>query len=98
MSDFTLDPSVEEVLTLLTFEVKTYFIELAPVLTRRIIQDKFDVKDFVSSVSEKLIAQSKARPGRMLITLYPFLVCSFFYKLSIRNLSSRRLKLPLTYF
>ncbi|KAF8514881.1 exocyst complex component Sec10 [Hysterangium stoloniferum] len=42
---FPLDPSVEEVLTLSTFE------------------DKFDVKDFVSSISEKLISQSKATPG-----------------------------------
>ncbi|KAF8574198.1 exocyst complex protein [Ramaria rubella] len=42
---FALDPSVEEVLNLPTFE------------------DKFDVKEFVSSISEKLISQSKAEPG-----------------------------------
>ena len=27
-------------------------------------QEKFDVKDFVGHISEKLIAQSKADPGR----------------------------------
>lgn len=26
--------------------------------------DKFDIKDFVGAISEKLIAQSKASPGR----------------------------------
>lgn len=26
--------------------------------------DKFDIKDFIASMSEKLIAQSKAEPGR----------------------------------
>lgn len=26
--------------------------------------DKFDIKDFVGAISEKLIAQSKAAPGR----------------------------------
>ncbi|KAF8515003.1 exocyst complex protein [Gautieria morchelliformis] len=42
---FALDPSVEEVLNISTFE------------------DKFDVKDFVSSISERLISHSKAEPG-----------------------------------
>ena len=63
MDLFPLDSSLEELLTITTFEVCTRLPTLK--LPLHYGQGKFDVKDFVSSVSEKLITQSKAEAGRM---------------------------------
>lgn len=57
-----LDPAVEGELTLGTFQVGTSV--LFPALAHCLPQGKFDVKDFVGSVSERLIAQSKTSSGR----------------------------------
>lgn len=57
-----LDPAVEGQLTLDTFQVRA--IARFPDPAHCLPQGKFDVKDFVGSVSERLIAQSKASSGR----------------------------------
>lgn len=57
-----LDPAVEGQLTLDTFQVRA--IVRFPGLAHCFSQGKFDVKDFVGSVSERLIAQSKTSSGR----------------------------------
>ena len=60
-----LDPAVEGHLTLDTFQVRAgvLFPDLAHYLLH-ILQGKFDVKEFVGSVSERSIAQSKTSSGR----------------------------------
>lgn len=57
-----LDPAVEGQLTLNTFQVRASVLSLY--LAYSFAQGKFDVKDFVGSVSEKLITQSKTSSGR----------------------------------
>lgn len=59
---YSLDPAVEEHLALKTFEVS--IPPGAGAYADFFVQEKFDVKDFISSLSEKLIAQSKADAGR----------------------------------
>ena len=60
-----LDPAVEGQLVLDTFQVRVsvLFPDLAHWFLH-LPQGKFDVKDFVGSVSERLIAQSKISSGR----------------------------------
>ena len=60
----TLDPLVEERLTLETFEV---FLALENAVLRKLssaTQDKFDLREFIGAVSENLITQSQEDPGR----------------------------------
>ena len=57
-----LDRAVEAQLTLDTFQVRVSI--LFPTFADWFPQRKFDVKDFVGSVSERLIAQSKISSGR----------------------------------
>jgi hypothetical protein len=54
-----------DALRLQTFQVRAYIVIVLQAPT--LVQGKFDVKDFVGAFSEKLIAQSKADPGRMWI-------------------------------
>jgi hypothetical protein len=54
-----------------------------PLGTLTSFQGKFDVKDFIGAFSEKLIAQSKADPGRVLkdpscYSMYNDLTCFSF--------------------
>ena len=64
--DYALDAGVREQLQLKTFEVLSNYLVLVVSLSNiyGVLQGKFEVKDLVGSVSEKLIAQSKAEPGR----------------------------------
>ena len=59
-----LDSSVQEQLDLKTFQVNFRFSFGFVSSLANYVQGKFDVKDFVGSVSEKLITQSKADAGR----------------------------------
>ena len=65
LPDYALDPAVRQQLQLKTFEVRQILLWL-PFLSDLLVslQGKFEVKDLVGSVSEKLISQSKAEPGR----------------------------------
>lgn len=38
-------------------------------LNIKAFSEKFDIKDFIGAISEKLITQSKATPGRTLLVL-----------------------------
>jgi hypothetical protein len=63
-SSTSLDPPTGDALTPQTFQVHAYVVHFSSEpLT--LVQGKFDVKDFIGAFSEKLIAQSKADPGRM---------------------------------
>lgn len=57
-----LDAPTGDALRLQTFQVHAYIVLSPKPLT--LVQGKFDVKDFIGAFSEKLIAQSKADPGR----------------------------------
>ena len=65
-----LDPSVKEQLDLKTFQV-TQFIgtqntaQCTQTVRICFCYAKFDAKDFIGSISEKLISNSKADSGRM---------------------------------
>lgn len=59
-----LDPSISQNLTLASFQVSTKLLRLTCNLTTNVPQGKFDVTDFIGTISEKLIAQSKAVNGR----------------------------------
>lgn len=64
-----LDPVIQKQLSLQSFEVETTnpFPYTYPLTSYG--QGKFDVKDFIGGLSERLIVQSKASPGRMCATL-----------------------------
>lgn len=67
LPDYALDPAVRQQLQLKTFEVCQILLwTWLPFLSDLLVslQGKFEVKDLVGSVSEKLISQSKAEPGR----------------------------------
>lgn len=60
---YDLDASVLEQLQLSTFQVRdTVYCTVS--VSKLALQSKFDVKDFVGAISEKLITQSNANAGR----------------------------------
>ena len=66
-SPITRDTATGDALKLSTFQVYAHIGPPFETLTS--VQGKFDVKDFIGAFSEKLIAQSKADPGRALRVL-----------------------------
>ena len=62
----SLDGAAQEILKPETFEVRVTQPHDPGFLNRYVSQGKFDVKEFVASFSEKLIAQSKHDSGRAL--------------------------------
>ena len=57
----SLDPTIEERLTLESFEV---IISAVPQKLSRTSQDEFDLREFIGAVSEGLITRSQEDPGR----------------------------------
>ena len=60
----TLDTTIEERLTLESFEVSIAPESALPAELSDATQDKFDLRDFIGAVSEKLIARSQEDSGR----------------------------------
>ena len=60
----SLDPTIEERLTLESFEVIMALEGAVPRKLSRTTQDKFDLREFIGAVSEGRITRSQEVPGR----------------------------------
>jgi hypothetical protein len=80
----SLEPSVEEHLQLSAFKV-LITLPASGWSLKCGRQGKFDVTDFVSSISEKLIAQSKANSERTCSTVLNLVRAAFTRSVSFRS-------------
>lgn len=95
MHQLELDPAIEGQLTLDTFQVCPIIFLPAP--AHCFLQGKFDVKDFVGSVSERLITLSKTSSGRASDPFESLPPCDVSLPQHLtRNPSSAHSKQPLT--
>jgi len=60
----TLDLVIEEQLTIESFEVIVALENAVPRKLSNATQDKFDLREFIGAVSERLITRSQEDPGR----------------------------------